>query len=320
MAEDLSRQIVKYPGHTLTNLASALVGRGWKLGKGIRDAPPEVLLERIQEEALKRQPGEGGQDPAPLPARLLEACVGPEKTGPGPRELLRSWIAAPASLGGILDSLTLWLDYDQCRNMDHQGLHAFFQGRRVELRENAYYAMLVQAPDIFRMDCGMIESRADFQELPPRHKLSVLGTYGIVDFTAEGIRDEFHSVLLRRHKTGRVAEFFLKFHEKAVRDPHFARVVVVFGSFTLFISIQDFMAGLKETSIAPENVQALQRSPVHEVVGFLRQNFLRGISMASPSSHFRYDQPRHPALIRTMGMAFWQRKLRERMSWEEENL
>lgn len=320
MINDLNRQIDKYHGHILTNVASALVRRGWKLGKRIRDAPPEVLLERILGEALKRPSGEGGQAPAPLPTRLLEACGGPEKGGPEPRELLRSWIAAPAGLGAVLDSLTLWLDYDQCRNMDHLELHAFFQGRRVELRENAYYGMLAKDPGIFRTDCEMIGRRPDFQELPPRHKLSVLGTFGIVDFTAEGIRDEFHCVLLKRHKTGRMAEYFLKFHEKAVRDPHFARVVVVFGSYALTISIQDFLAGLKESAVAPENVQALQRGPIHEVVGFLRQNFLRGIFMASPSSHFRYDQPRHPGLIRTMGMTFWQRKLRERMIWEEENV
>ncbi len=318
MINDLNRQIEKYHGHILTNLASALVGRGWKLGKRIRDTPSEVLLERILEQALKHQPEQVGKGPAPLPVRLLEAC-GPEEDGREPRELIRSWIAEPVGLGDILDSLILWLDYDQCRNMDHQGLHAFFQGRQVELRENAYYAMLAQDSRVFRMDCEMIGRREDFQGLPLRHKLSVLGTFGIVNFTAEGIRDEFHSVLLRRHKTRRVAEFFLKFHEKAVRDPHFAQVVVVFGLFSLFFSIQDFLAGLKKTAIAPEKLQALQSGPVHEVVGFLRQNFLRGISMASPSSHFRYDQPRHPALIRTMGMTFWQRKLRERMSWEEEN-
>ncbi|WP_153306913.1 hypothetical protein [Desulfonatronum thioautotrophicum] len=319
MINDLSRQIDKYHGHILTNVALALVRRGWKLGKGIRDAPPEVLLERILNEALKRPSGEGGQAPAPLPTRLLEACGGPEQAGPEPRELLRSWIAAPAGLGAILDSLTLWLDYDQCRNMDHLELHAFFRGRQCGLRENAYYAMLTRDLCVYRTDCEMIGRRADFQELSPLHKLSMLGTFGIVDFAAEDIRNQFHTVLLKRHKTGRVAEFFLKFHEKAVRDPHFARVVVVFGSFSLFISIQDFLAGLKETAVTPENVQALQCGPIHELVGFLRQNFLRGISKASPSSHFRHDQPRHPALIRTMGMTFWQRKLRERMSWEEQN-
>lgn len=309
-------------GRVLAGLASALAERGWNLGKKPGEAPPEELLERILEQALQRGPRQDGQEVMPLPDRLLEACSPPgtEDAGQKNRELLRSWIADPAGLGGILDSLTLWLDQDRCRDMDHSGLHGYFQGRYIDLRENSYYLYLAKQPHVFRMDSEMLGRRAAFQELPLRHKLSLLGTFGIVNFGAKSIRDEFHSVLLKRYKTGRIAETFLKYHEQAIMDPSFAQVVVVSGFFSLFFSIQDFLAGLRETTVTPEDLQALLAAPLHGVVDFLRENFLRGISMASPSSHFRHDLPRHPALIRSMAMTFWQRKLRERMVWEEENI
>ncbi len=288
-----------------------LSARGWSLGQNVTKQPPAQVLEKLIHCTFHNESEKHRL--APLPLWLLEVFrdKDQQEAQNNPHKLIASYLTFSETYFDILDSMALWLDYDACVKTGEDLLFDRLKTRQYELRENSYYALMSQQDSIGKMDNLLLRKTERFNDLPLRQRLQFLGTIACENLATSVIRDAVHEQLCIRYKTDAIPNAFLEYFESVQNDPFFCHAIIISGFFTLTMSIRDYLDGLRKTTMNQDTVTNLEQGSVEQVVNFIRNSFVQGMSMHSPASHFRLEKIDLAEPIIKIALHFWQNKLRD---------
>lgn len=299
----------------LACLLKKLAEKGWPLGGNVKDEGPVVQLERLVNAVLAGE----RSGLAPLPDWLIEVFKDDAHASVKRsfRDLIASYLNYFETCCDILDSMTLWLDYDACIAAGQDGIFDHFMSRQHDLQGNLFYKLLSQQDYVQKKDNPLIRRTGKCEDLSLRQRLQFLGTFTCVNFATNEIRDFVLQRLRARYKTDVIPGAFLDFFDSLLAKDYFTHAIVVSGRSTLFFSIEDHLISLRRTDAGLDRLNALERGSVEDAVEYCRDCFVQGTSTHSPASHFRFDKSDQQDFINTLALIFWLKKLREaRLSQE----
>lgn len=294
-----------------------LSARGWPLGRNVTKQPPVQVLENLIHCTLHEESNKHRLPPLPLWLLEVFRDKDQQEVRNNPHKLIVSYLTFSETYFDILDSMALWLDYDACVKAGEGRLFDRLKSRQYELRENSYHTLLSQQDSIGKMDNLLLRRTERFNDLPLRQRLQFLGTIACENLATSAIRDAVHEQLCLRYKTDAIPNAFLEYFESVQNDPFFCHAIIISGFFTLTMSIRDYLAGLRKTTMTQDAVTNLEQGSVEQIVNFIRNSFVQGLSLHSPASHFRLEKIDLAEPIIKIALHFWQNKLRDARMHQE---
>ncbi|PTN38211.1 hypothetical protein C6366_03065 [Desulfonatronum sp. SC1] len=299
------------------DLLKRLEQRGWLLGNDADGLNLAQRIERLLGRILAGCPADRHVGLKPLPDWLVNTFRD-DGDKHGGSEPLKSYLNHSEAWHDILDSMVLWLNYDQLQAASLEIDRVFFDQQRSVLRKNMFYSYLAEKEYVFWEENPVFQKGSDCMAMPLRHRLAMAGTFCLENFGTNAHREACFELLQDNKKTSRIPDAFLRLHEEACTDPLKTHVVVVSGDTTLFFSLHDFFHDPRKAAWQ-DGFPCLENNSVQELIEFFRATFIKGNAASFPASHFRHEKLMQPGFVKSLAMIYWRNKLRDHLAQKERN-